>query len=88
MAGFWLVLIGGLLTFFLGVFVWVFIQHLLTIEIPSTLKHPVKLWILHLIFQYLITLVSLPLGHTMNWWVLVVPYFFLLSSLSSFSRFS
>uniref|UniRef100_A0A8C6IAL2 AADACL4 family member 3 n=1 Tax=Mus spicilegus TaxID=10103 RepID=A0A8C6IAL2_MUSSI len=56
MAGFWLVLIGGLLTFFLGVFVWVFIQHLLTIEIPSTLKHPVKLWILHLIFQYLITL--------------------------------
>ncbi|XP_034359779.1 arylacetamide deacetylase-like 4 [Arvicanthis niloticus] len=52
----WLVLLGGLLTFFLGVFVWVFIQNLLTIKIPPTLKHPVKLRILHSIFEYLITL--------------------------------
>ncbi|XP_032743521.1 arylacetamide deacetylase-like 4 [Rattus rattus] len=56
MAVLWLVLLGGMLTFFLGVFVWVFIQHLLTVEIPSTLKHPVKLRILHFSIQYLITL--------------------------------
>lgn len=86
MAVLWLVLLGGMLTFFLGVFVWAFIQHLLTVEIPSTLKHPVKLRILHFSFQYLINLVSFGLHHELG--TLFEPYFSPLISLSSFLGFS
>uniref|UniRef100_A0A8C6IAH5 AADACL4 family member 5 n=1 Tax=Mus spicilegus TaxID=10103 RepID=A0A8C6IAH5_MUSSI len=52
----WLVLLAGISTFFLGVFVWAIIQHFLTVEIPSTLKHPAKLRFLHCMLLYLITL--------------------------------
>ncbi|XP_005368498.1 arylacetamide deacetylase-like 4 [Microtus ochrogaster] len=57
MAVLWLLLLlAGLPTFLLGVFVWVAIQNFLTADIPSTLKHPVKLWFMHCIGQYLIAL--------------------------------
>ncbi|XP_028641852.1 arylacetamide deacetylase-like 4 isoform X2 [Grammomys surdaster] len=56
MAVLWLVLLAGVSTFLLGVFVWVIIQHFLTVEIPSTLKHPTKLRFLHCMFLYLLTL--------------------------------
>ncbi|XP_021056837.1 arylacetamide deacetylase-like 4 isoform X2 [Mus pahari] len=52
----WPALLAGVSTFFLGLFVWVIVQHLLTVEIPSTLKHPAKLRFLHCILLYLITL--------------------------------
>nr|XP_034359889.1 arylacetamide deacetylase-like 4 isoform X2 [Arvicanthis niloticus] len=56
MAVLWLVLLAGLSMFLLGLFVWVIIQHLLTVEIPSTLKHPIKLRFLHCMFLYLLNL--------------------------------
>ncbi|XP_005079458.2 arylacetamide deacetylase-like 4 [Mesocricetus auratus] len=56
MAVLWMLLLVVLPSFLLGVFVWVIIQHFLTTEIPSTLKHPVKLWFLHCMLLYVITL--------------------------------
>uniref|UniRef100_A0A8C8TYW0 Alpha/beta hydrolase fold-3 domain-containing protein n=1 Tax=Peromyscus maniculatus bairdii TaxID=230844 RepID=A0A8C8TYW0_PERMB len=56
MAVLWLLLVAGLPTFLLGVFVWVVIQHLPSAEMPSTLKQPAKLWFMHCIIQYLIAL--------------------------------
>ena len=67
MAVLWLLLIAGLPTFLLGVFVWVAIQNFFTADIPSTLKQPAKLWFMHCIVQYLIALVSFLLGPTMGW---------------------
>lgn len=58
----WLVLLVSLSTFYLGVFIWTVIQHFLTVEIPSALKHPVKFRLLHCLMLYIITLVSLLLG--------------------------
>ncbi|XP_041508422.1 arylacetamide deacetylase-like 4 [Microtus oregoni] len=43
-------------TFLLGVFVWVVIQNFPTSEFPTTLKHPAKLWFMHCVGQYLISL--------------------------------
>lgn len=63
-AALWLVLLA---TFFLGFFVWVVVQQLLTVDIPSTTKHPAKLLFLHCMLQHLIALVSLPLDPTMGW---------------------
>ncbi|XP_031232844.1 arylacetamide deacetylase-like 4 isoform X2 [Mastomys coucha] len=56
MAFLWLLLLKGVSTFFLGVFVWVIVQHLLTVEIPPALKHPAKLRVLHCMFLYVLTL--------------------------------
>ncbi|XP_027253937.1 arylacetamide deacetylase-like 4 isoform X3 [Cricetulus griseus] len=55
MAVLWL-LLAGLPSFLVGVFAWVLIQHFLTTEIPSTLKHPVKLWFIHGMLLYVVTL--------------------------------
>lgn len=62
MAVLWLVLLVGLSTLNLGVFTWAAIHHFLTAEIPSVLKHPVKLRFLHCVVLYVIALVSLLLG--------------------------
>lgn len=67
MAVLWLLLLAGLPTFLLGVFVWVVIQNFPTSKFPSTLKHPAKLWFMHCFVQYLISLVSFLLGPTMGW---------------------
>ncbi|CAH7443728.1 arylacetamide deacetylase-like 4 [Phodopus roborovskii] len=56
MAVLWLLLLAGLPSFLLGLFVWVALQHFLAAEMPSTLKHSVKLRLMHCIIQYLITL--------------------------------
>ncbi|XP_004648007.1 arylacetamide deacetylase-like 4 [Octodon degus] len=56
MAVLWLVLPLSLLIFFLGVFVWAVLKHFLTTDVPSTLKHPIKLRILHCAFLYVTTL--------------------------------
>ncbi|XP_021017151.1 arylacetamide deacetylase-like 4 [Mus caroli] len=56
MAVLWLVLLVSLSTFYLGVFIWAVIQHFLTVEIPSALKHPVKFRLLHCLMLYIITL--------------------------------
>lgn len=67
MAVLWLLLLAGLPTFLLGVFVWVVIQNFPTSKFPSTLKHPAKLWFMHCLVQYLISLVSFLLGPHMGW---------------------
>ncbi|KAL1777321.1 Arylacetamide deacetylase-like 4 [Sigmodon hispidus] len=59
MAVLWLLLLVGLPTLSLGVFVWVVVQHFLTTEIPSTLKRPAKLWFMHCILLYMMTLGSI-----------------------------
>lgn len=64
MAALWVVLLVNLSTLFLGVFIWTVIQHFLTAEIPSALQHPVKFRCMHCIALYLITMVSLLLGET------------------------
>ncbi|XP_027253931.1 arylacetamide deacetylase-like 4 [Cricetulus griseus] len=50
----WLVLLASLSAFNLGVFLWAVIQHFLNVEIPSSLKHPVKLRFLHCVMLYII----------------------------------
>jgi arylacetamide deacetylase-like 3/4 len=55
---FWLVLLGGLPTFSLGLLVWVVGHHLLTAEIPSAFSHKVKFRFLHCMLLYVIALVS------------------------------
>lgn len=67
MAVLWLLLLTGLPTVLLGVFVWVAVQNFLTADIPSTLKHPAKLWLMNCVGQYLIALVSFLLGPTIGW---------------------
>ncbi|XP_059112256.1 arylacetamide deacetylase-like 4 isoform X2 [Peromyscus eremicus] len=52
----WLLLLAGLPTFLLGVFVWVVIQHFPSAKMPSTLKHPAKLLFMYYMLQYLIAL--------------------------------
>ncbi|XP_028641846.1 arylacetamide deacetylase-like 4 [Grammomys surdaster] len=47
MAVLWLLLIVGLPTFLLGVFIWAVVKHFLTAEIPSSLQNPVKLRCMH-----------------------------------------
>ncbi|XP_003471461.1 arylacetamide deacetylase-like 4 [Cavia porcellus] len=49
-----LVLLLG--TFLLGLLVWSICKHLLTTDVPSALKHPLKFRILHCIFIYVVTL--------------------------------
>ncbi|KAK7803436.1 hypothetical protein U0070_023746, partial [Myodes glareolus] len=56
MAVLWLLLLAGLPTVLLGVFVWVAVQNFLTADIPSTLKHLAKLWLMNCVRQYLIAL--------------------------------
>nr|XP_003471462.1 arylacetamide deacetylase-like 4 [Cavia porcellus] len=51
-----LVLLLGLSTFHLGLLVWSICKHLLTTDVPSALKHPLKFRILHCMFIYVITL--------------------------------
>lgn len=58
----WLVLLVSLPTFYLGVFIWAVIQHFLSVEIPSSLEHPVKFRFLHCAMLYLIAMVSPLLG--------------------------
>nr|XP_020015654.1 arylacetamide deacetylase-like 4 isoform X2 [Castor canadensis] len=53
---FWLVLLGGLPTFSLGLLVWVVGHHLLTAEIPSAFSHKVKFRFLHCMLLYVIAL--------------------------------
>ncbi|XP_006989103.1 arylacetamide deacetylase-like 4 [Peromyscus maniculatus bairdii] len=52
----WLVLLVSLPTFYLGVFIWAVIQHFLSVEIPSSLEHPVKFRFLHCAMLYLIAM--------------------------------
>ncbi|XP_075801947.1 arylacetamide deacetylase-like 4 isoform X2 [Microtus pennsylvanicus] len=56
MAVLWLLLLGGLTTFFLGHFVWAVVKHFLTTEVPSSLKHPVKLRVMHCFVLFLMAL--------------------------------
>lgn len=64
MAVLWLLLLAGLPTVLLGVFVWVAIQNFLMADVPSILKHPAKLWLMNCVGQYL---VSFLLGPTIGW---------------------
>nr|XP_045006537.1 arylacetamide deacetylase-like 4 isoform X1 [Jaculus jaculus] len=52
MAVLWLGLLGGLLAFPLGLFVWAVVRHLVTAEIPATIQHPVRLRFLHCMVLY------------------------------------
>ncbi|KAM5248721.1 arylacetamide deacetylase-like 4 [Ctenodactylus gundi] len=51
-----LVLLVAPPTFLLGLLVWVVFKHFLTAEVPSTLKHPVKIRFLHCSVLYAIAL--------------------------------
>lgn len=42
----------------LGVHVWVLVNHLLTIDVPPTITHPLKFRILHYLFHLTITWVN------------------------------
>ncbi|XP_055471050.1 arylacetamide deacetylase-like 4 family member 1 [Psammomys obesus] len=39
----------------MGVNVWILIDHLLTIDVPPALQHPVKIWIMHYLFSVMMT---------------------------------
>ncbi|CAO2589964.1 Arylacetamide deacetylase-like 4 [Lemmus lemmus] len=56
MAVLWLLLLGGLSTFFLGHFVWAVVTNFLTTEVPSSLKNPVKLRVMHCFVLFFIAL--------------------------------
>ncbi|XP_008848172.1 arylacetamide deacetylase-like 4 isoform X2 [Nannospalax galili] len=56
MAVLWLVLLVGLPTVFLGLFVWAVIQHFLTAEVPSAFEHPAKFRFMHCVVLYGMTL--------------------------------
>ncbi|XP_040590794.1 arylacetamide deacetylase-like 4 isoform X2 [Mesocricetus auratus] len=47
MAVLWLLLLAGLPTFLLGLFVWAVAKHFLTAEVPSSLQHPIKFRVMH-----------------------------------------
>lgn len=55
----WMLLLGSLSTFNLGVFIWVVIQHFVSVKIPAALQHPIKLRFMHCMALYTIALVSL-----------------------------
>ncbi|KAM6174138.1 arylacetamide deacetylase-like 4 [Erethizon dorsatum] len=50
------VLLLSLPIFFLGVFAWAVFKHLLTAEVPSTMKYPVKFRFLHCMIIYVVIL--------------------------------
>ncbi|KAM6174136.1 arylacetamide deacetylase-like 4 [Erethizon dorsatum] len=51
-----LILLLGLSTFYMGLFVWAIFNHFLTTDVPSALQHPVKFRSLHCVYLYVITL--------------------------------
>uniref|UniRef100_A0A8C3YFU5 Arylacetamide deacetylase like 4 n=1 Tax=Catagonus wagneri TaxID=51154 RepID=A0A8C3YFU5_9CETA len=56
MVGPWLVLLATLCSVPLGAFVWAAFEHFLTADVPSTLRQPAKLRLLHCVFLYCIAL--------------------------------
>lgn len=58
----WLLLLVGLPTFLLGLFIWAVVKHILTAKVPSSLQHPIKFRFLHCLMLFIMALVSLLLG--------------------------
>ncbi|CAH7443691.1 arylacetamide deacetylase-like 4 [Phodopus roborovskii] len=56
MAVLWLLLLVGLPTFLLGLFVWAVVKHFLTAEVPSSLQHPTKFRFMHCMMLFMIGL--------------------------------
>lgn len=55
---FLLLVLAAAYTFSVGVGLYVVCDHVLTADIPAAIGHPVKLRVLHCIFQLLVTWVS------------------------------
>uniref|UniRef100_A0A8C6IBJ0 AADACL4 family member 4 n=1 Tax=Mus spicilegus TaxID=10103 RepID=A0A8C6IBJ0_MUSSI len=51
-----LLLLVGLPTFLLGVFIWAVVKHFITAEIPSSLQHPVKFRCMHCLMLFIMAL--------------------------------
>ncbi|XP_060234637.1 arylacetamide deacetylase-like 4 [Meriones unguiculatus] len=52
----WMLLLGSLSTFNVGVFTWAVIRHVVSVRIPSALQHPIKFRFLHCVVLYIIAL--------------------------------
>ncbi|XP_052574725.1 arylacetamide deacetylase-like 4 [Peromyscus californicus insignis] len=56
MAVLWLLLLVGLPTFLLGLFIWAVVKHILTAKVPSSLQHPIKFRFLHCLMLFIMAL--------------------------------
>ncbi|XP_036033194.1 arylacetamide deacetylase-like 4 isoform X2 [Onychomys torridus] len=56
MAVLWLLLLVGLPTFLLGLFVWAVVKHFLTAKVPSSIQHRVKFRVLHCLMLFIMAL--------------------------------
>ncbi|KAL6086169.1 hypothetical protein STEG23_013444 [Scotinomys teguina] len=56
MAVLWLLLLVGLPTFLLGLFVYAVVRHFLTAKVPSSLQHPVKFRFMHCLILFMMAL--------------------------------
>nr|XP_042128625.1 LOW QUALITY PROTEIN: arylacetamide deacetylase-like 4 [Peromyscus maniculatus bairdii] len=52
----WLLLLVGLPTFLLGLFIWAVVKHILTAKVPSSLQHPIKFRFLHCLMLFIMAL--------------------------------